>query len=141
MEGKVTLSVLSESHEGSAGNDWKYQLEAKVFNRGLKGQGLITVKKHQLPSGVTQAPPGPPAAVEIPVGDYSNEIKVKLRLVATEVDLFQNDVGVTDIDLYLNCPGPGAEPLVHERDLSVGVSDSGRDSVVVIKVRLVLSCQ
>ena len=58
MEGKVTLSVLKESHEGNAGNDWKYQIEAKVFNRGLKGQGLIKVAKHNLPSGVTQAPPG-----------------------------------------------------------------------------------
>ena len=140
MECKATLSVLSESHEGNAGNDWKYQLEAKVFNRGLKGQGLITVKKHHLPSGTTQAPPGPPATVEIPVGDCSNEFKFKLRLEATEVDLFQNDVGVTDIDLYLVFPGPGAEPLVHEREMSVGVSDYGRDSVVTIKVRLVLSC-
>ena len=141
MEGKVTLSVLSESHEGTAGNDWKYQIEAKVFNRGLKGQGIIEVRKHNLPSGTTQAPPGPPDAIEVPAGDCNDEIKVKLRLKAIEVDLFRNDVGVTDIDLYLNCPGPGAEPLVHERDLSVGVSDSGRDSVVTIKVKLVLSCE
>lgn len=141
MEGKITLSVLSEGHEGNAGNDWKYQLEAKVFNRGLKGQGLIQVAKHGLPSGVTQAPPGPPAPVEILVGDCSNEIKIKLRLEASEVDFFRNDVGLTDIDLHLKCPGPGAEPLVHDHDLSVGVSDSGRDSVVTIKVRLVLSCQ
>jgi len=141
MEGKVTLSVLSESHEGIAGNDWKYQVEAKVFNRGLKGQGMVTVKKHNLPSGTTQAPPGPPAAVEMPVGDCSNELKIKLRLEATEVDVFSNDFGVSDIDLYLKCPAPGAEPLVHERDISVGVSDSGRDSVVTVKVRLVLSSE
>lgn len=141
MEGKVTISVLSESHEGSAGNDWKYQLEAKVFNRGLKGQGVIKVGKHDLPSGVTQEPPGPPAAVEMPVGDCSNELKIKLRLEAIEVDLFRNDVGVTDIDLCLACPGPGAKPLVHEREISVGVSDSGRDSVVTLKVRLVLTCE
>jgi hypothetical protein len=141
MESKVTLSVLKESHEGNAGNDWKYQIEAKVFNRGLKGQGLIKVDKHDLPSGVAQAPPGPPTPVEMPAGDCSNEIKVKIRLEAIEVDFFRNDTGLTDIDLYLKCPGPGAEPLVHDRDISVGVSDSGRDSVVTIKLRLVLSCQ
>ena len=141
MEGKVTLSVLSENHQGNAGKDWKYQIEAKVFNRGLKGQGVIKVNKHDLPSGTTQAPPGPPAAVDIPAGDCNNEIKVKIRLEATEVDFFTNDVGLTDIDLYLKCPGSGAEPLVHDRDISVGVSDSSRDSVVTIKVRLVLSCE
>jgi len=141
MEGKVTISVLSESHEGNAGNDWKYQLEVKVFNRGLQGQGVIEVAKHDLPSGTTQAPPGPPAPVEIPTGDCSNEIKVRIRLEAHEVDLFRNDVGLTDIDLHLACPGPGEEPLVLERDISVGVSDSGRDSVVTLKIRLVLSCK
>jgi len=140
MEGKVTLSVLSESHEGNAGNDWRYVIEAKVFNRGLKGQGTITVAKHDLPSGTTQEPPGPPAAIEMPAGDRDNEIKIKLRLEATEVDFFRNDVGLTDIDLYMKCPGPGVEPLVYDRDISVGVSDSGRDSVVTIKVRLALSC-
>ncbi|MCW8926160.1 MAG: hypothetical protein OQJ84_07890 [Xanthomonadales bacterium] len=140
MEGKVTISVLQESHEGSAGNDWKYQLEVKVFNRGLQGQGVIEVAKHNLPSGTTQAPPGPPAPVEIPIGDSSNDIKVKFRLEAHEVDLFRNDVGVTDIDLNLACPQPGEEPLVLERDISVGVSDSGRDSVVTLGIRLVLSC-
>lgn len=141
MEGMVTISVLSESHEGSAGTHWKYQLEAKVFNRGLKGKGIIEVGKHTLPSGTTQAPPGPPAPVEIPAGDYSNEIKIKLRLEAHEVDFFRNDVGLTDIDLYLACPDPGTDPLVHEQDVSVGVSDSGKDSVVTLKVRLVLSCE
>lgn len=141
MEGKVTISVLSESHQGNAGKDWKYQLEAKVFNRGLKGQGVIKVGKHDLPSGTTQAPPGPPATVDISAGDCNNEIKVKIRLEATEVDFFSNDVGLTDIDLYLKCPGPDAEPLVHDRDISVGVSDSSRDSIVTIKVRLVLFCE
>lgn len=141
MKGKVTLSVLSESHEGNAGNDWKYQIEAKVFNRGLKGQGIIEVGKHNLPSGMTQAPPGPPDAIELPAGDCGDEIKIKLRLEATEVDIFGNDVGLADIDLYLKCPDPGAAPLVHERDISIGVSDSGRDSVVTIQVKLVLSCE
>jgi len=69
------------------------------------------------------------------------EIKLKLRLEAAEVDFFRNDVGLTDIDLFLKCPGPGVEPMVYDRDISVGVSDSGRDSVVTIKVRLVLSCE
>ena len=41
MEGKVTFSVLTENHEGPIGEDWRYWIEAKVFNQGLKGQGTI----------------------------------------------------------------------------------------------------
>ncbi len=144
MEGKVTFSVLTENHEGPIGEDWRYWIEAKVFNRGLQGQGTIKVDKHCLPSGTTQAPPGPPAPIEIPAGDHNNQLKIKLTLEATEVDLFRNDVGKTDIDLYLDCPGPGESPRVHEREISVGVVESlgitGETSIITLKVRLVLAC-
>lgn len=144
MEGKVTFSVLTENHEGPIGEDWRYWIEAKVFNQGLKGQGTIKVPKHSLPSGTTQEPPGPPAPIEIPAGDYNNEIKVKLTLEATEVDLFRNDVGMTDIDLTLKCPKPGENPRTHEQEISVGVVESpgiiGETSIVTLLVRLVLSC-
>ena len=46
MEGKVTFSVLTENHEGPIGEDWRYWIEAKVFNRGLQGRGTIKVEKH-----------------------------------------------------------------------------------------------
>ena len=61
MEGKVTFSILEEGHTGPIGDDWKYWVEAKVFNQGLKGEGKISVAKHKLPSGTVQQPPGPPA--------------------------------------------------------------------------------
>ena len=144
MESKVIFSVLTESHEGPIGEDWRYWIEAKVFNRGLKGKGTIKVAKHSLPSGTTQQPPGPPVPVEMPAGDYNNEIKIKLTLEATEVDLFRNDVGITDIDLTLSCPKPGEQPLVHEHDISVGVVESpgitGETSIVTLRVRLELLC-
>ena len=144
MEGKVLFSVLTEGHEGPIGEDWRYWIEAKVFNQGLKGQGTIKVAKHSLPSGTTQQPPGPPAPIEIPAGDCNNEIKIKLTLEATEVDLFRNDVGKTDIDLTLTCPGPGEKPLIHEHEVSVGVVESpgitGETSIVTLLVRLELFC-
>lgn len=144
MEGKVTFSVLTESHEGRIGDDWRYWVEAKVFNQGLQGQGKIEVKKHDLPSGVTQAPPGPPAPIEMPAGDYNNQLKIKLTLEATEVDLFRNDVGKTDIDLHLDCPKPGEDPRVFEKEVSVGVVESpgitGETSIITLMIRLVLSC-
>jgi len=144
MEGKVTFSVLTESHEGPIGDDWRYWIEAKVFNQGLKGQGTIKVEKHSLPSGTTQEPPGPPAAIEIPAGDQNNQVKVKLTLEATEVDLFRNDVGKTDIDLCLDCPKQGESPRAFEKEISVGVVESpgitGETSIITLKVQLILSC-
>ena len=144
MEGKVTFSVLTESHEGPIGKDWRYWIEAKVFNQGLQGQGMIKVEKHSLPSGTTQEPPGPPAEVEMSAGDYNNQFKIKLTLEATEVDLFKNDVGKTDIDLHLHCPKPGENPRTYDKEISVGVVESpgitGETSIVTLKIRLVLSC-
>ena len=40
---KVTMSLVSERQDGPIGDDWKYEVEAKVFNEGLKGKGTISV--------------------------------------------------------------------------------------------------
>jgi hypothetical protein len=144
MAAKVVFTILQESHEGPIGDDWRYWVEAKVFNQGLKGEGKVTVKKHSLPTGTTQEPPGPPAPLELPAGECGQRVKVKLTLEATEVDLFRNDVGITDIDTYLDCPGPGQPPLVRDGEISVGVIESpgitGETSIITLQVRLVLSC-
>jgi len=144
LESKVTFSVLTESHEGPIGEDWRYWIEAKAFNQGLQGQGTIKVARHSLPSGTTQEPPGPPEPVEMPAGDCNNQIKIKLTLEATEVDLFRNDVGKTDIDVYLDGPKPGEDPRVYDKEISVGVVESpgitGETSIIALKVRLVLCC-
>lgn len=140
MTGKVTFSVLSESHEGAVGSSWRYWVEVKVFNRGLKGQGRIEVPKHKLPSGTTQEPPGEPAILEMPVGDCNDDVKIKIRAEVTEVDLFSNDSGFADIDVVFDFPRAGESPLVLERDICIGVSESPRSSLVTLKTRLVLSC-
>ena len=144
MEGKVTVSILNERHEGPIGNDWKYWLEAKVFNEGLKDQGIVKVKKHSFPENVIQEPPGPPAPMELAAGDSGNQVKVRLTLEATEVDLFKNDVGIISVDDCLDFPAPGAEPSVHDKLISVGVVESpgltGETSIFALMVRLELSC-
>ncbi|MGD9264649.1 MAG: hypothetical protein PVJ71_02600 [Lysobacterales bacterium] len=138
MTGKVTFSVLSESHEGMVGSSWRYWIEIKVFNRGLKGQGRIEVPKHKLPSGTTQEPPGQPLTLEIPVGDCNNDVKIKIRAEATEVDFFSNDSGFADLDVILDFPGVGEAPLVQEKDICIGVSEAPRASLITLKTRLVL---
>ncbi len=144
MAAKVTFTILKEGHEGPIGDDWRYWVEAKVFNQGLKGEGKIVVKKHSLPTGTNQVPPGPPAPLELPAGECGQRVKVKLTLEATEVDLFRNDVGKTDIDLYLDCPKPGEKSRVYDKEISVGVVESpgitGETSIVTLQIRLVLSC-
>ncbi len=141
MAGRVIFSVLQESHEGPIGEEWRYWIEAKVFNEGLRGSGRIEVAKHSLPSGTTQVPPGPPEAVEIPAGEAGKKLLIKTRLEATEVDLFRNDVGETTLDFSMECPGPDEEPLVQEHDISVGVMESpgivGETSIFTLKVRFV----
>ena len=140
MTAKLIFSVLQESQEGPIGDDWKYWVEVKVFNEGLKGQGKISVEKHKLPAGVAQEPHGSPAAVVIPAGEGGLPVKVKITLEATEVDLFKSDVGKTSVDLHIDCPQPDDEPLIIEKDISAGVVESpgitGETSIFTLKVRL-----
>ena len=63
MNCKLTLSLISESQEGNVGDDWKYDVVAKVFQDGLKGEGGISVPKHTLESGAVREPFGEPDPV------------------------------------------------------------------------------
>ena len=142
MAFKVTVSVLSESQEGDIGDDWKFRLSVKVFNEGLKGEGEIKVKKHNLPAGVVQDPPGPPEPLVLPAGEGEGNILIRLSLTATEVDLFQNDSGTVESDL--TCPVPTAADRIsaHQTELSVGVRESpgflNQVSVFTLRLRIVI---
>lgn len=142
MAFKVTISVLSESQEGDIGDDWKFDLSAKVFNEGLQGEGRIKVKKHNLPAGVVQDPPGPPEPLVLPAGDGTDQILVRLALTATEVDLFQNDSGTVENDLTCPCPSEEENITAHQTELSVGVRESpgflNQVAVFTLKLRVVI---
>jgi hypothetical protein len=138
----MTMSVVSESQEGDIGDDWKYDLQAKIYSGALQGQDTIAVKKHNLSSGATQAPPGPPAAVVIPAGENGAEIKVDLKLMAAEVDLLKNDTGEKSMSFAMTCPAAGAEPVVDEREITAGVTEAPTglgNAVLTLKIRLVLA--
>jgi hypothetical protein len=145
MAGTVQLELLTESQEGNIGNDWRYSLEAKVFNEGLKGTGTISVPKHDLNSGDTQVPPGPPAPVTIPAGDGGASLLVRLKLDATEVDFFKSDSGTNTINVTLACPGEGGEAEVQETDIAVGVRESpglvDETAVFTLRIRLTATCE
>lgn len=144
MACRLIMTLLTESQQGNIGDDWKYDLEAKVFSEGLKGTGTIRVKKHTLASGATQEPPGPPAPVEIPAGSGGVELMIRLTLIATEVDFFKSDTGETQVNFHMPAPSPGTPPIVRETEVSVGVRESpgliDETAVLTLKLRLEAHC-
>ena len=143
MGSKLTLRLVSESQEGKIGDDWKYTLSAKVYNEGLKGEGSISVKKHTLATGTTQEPPGPPEALVMNAGESGKSLNIKLHLHATEVDLFKSDSGEHSLQVSMNTPQPGGEPITLNTDISVGVQESpgfvDQTAILTLKLELVSS--
>ena len=123
MACKITISLLSESQEGTIGNDWKYSIEAKIFSGALTGKGTIKVPKHRLDSGKPQVPPGPPEVLVLPAGEAGAAIRVDLRFKVAEVDLFKNDTGEMPTSFKLACPPVGGAAVVEEREVSIGVEE------------------
>lgn len=140
MAGKVTVSVLSERQDGKIGDDWKYDIEVKVFNQGLKGKGTISVAKHSLASGVTMDPHGAPPPLELEAGEPGSELKIWIKLIATEVDVLRNDSGESELSFSMACPGPGDAPLVFDKEISCGVTEipvvADRTSIFRVMLRL-----
>ncbi|NND44609.1 MAG: hypothetical protein HKN58_04755 [Xanthomonadales bacterium] len=136
MSGKVTVTLLSERQDGKIGDDWKYDVEVKVFNEGLKGKGTISVAKHTLASGVTTDPHGAPPPLELDAGEPGSELKIWLKLVATEVDMFRNDVGESELNFTMVCPRAGDAPMVIEKEISCGVTEKPvvADSTSIFRV-------
>ena len=63
MTCKLVMTLLTESQEGECGEDWKYEVEAKVFDEGLKGEASVSVPKHNLAVGATEPCFGNPEPV------------------------------------------------------------------------------
>ena len=143
MTCKLIMTLISEGQEGDCGDDWAYDLEVKVFHEGLKGEGTISVPKHDLKSGEVKAPFGNPAPLELYEGDCASELQIKMALTATEVDMFINDVGKASKDLTIECPGAGGHPVTREVDISAGVRESpgirNKNSVFTLRVRFSLT--
>jgi hypothetical protein len=144
MTCKLTMTLISESQEGNCGDDWKYDLDVKVFSEGLKGESSISAPKHTLESGVVRAPHGEPEPVELFDGECPHELLVRMQLTATEVDLFINDVGKASKDIKIDCAGPSGHRLTKEVDIAAGVRESpgifNKNSVFTLRVRFVLVC-
>ena len=137
---KLTLSVVSEHQEGDIGDDWKYELEAKLFCGGLKSDGTINVKKHNLASGETRELDEGEAAIELGGVEAGSDCRLDLKLTASEVDILRNDVGTASRSISLKIPAAG-ESSSQEEEISAGVTEAPANistSVFTLKLRLEL---
>ena len=127
MACKIVISLVSESQTGTIGNDWRYTMDVQVFGAGasqaLISKGTLEVPEHTLESGAMQAPPGPPDPLVLAAGEAGGDIRVEMKVVATEVDVVKNDVGETTASFRTTCPAAGAPALSEEREISVGVDE------------------
>ena len=139
MNCKLTMTLISESQKGECGDDWKYDLQAEVFNGGSIGKGRISVPKHTLESGSIREPFGSPEPVVLYEGECESELEVKLDLEATEVDLFVNDVGKASRKILIESPHPGSNKLTREIDIDVNVKEApailNKEAVFTLRVR------
>jgi len=138
------MTLISEYQEGECGEDWKYQLDVKVFHEGLKGEGQVNVPKHNLVAGVVKQPWGSPEPVIVFAGECLTELLVKMQLTATEVDLFVNDVGKASKEIRIECPGPHGDKVTKEVDIAANVREApailNKNSVFTVRVRFTLTC-
>jgi len=138
------MTLVSECQEGNVGEDWKYRLDVTVSGDGMEGQGSVDVAKHNLPPGIVREPHGSPAPQVLFNGGCSGNLLLRMQLVATEVDLFVNDVGKLTKELVIECPGPAGGTVTREVDLEVEVRESPpiipRKSVFTLRVRFNLAC-
>jgi hypothetical protein len=145
MTCKLTMTLISETQEGNIGEDWKYDLDVRVETDGAEGAGAIHVPKHNLPSGVIREPHGAPAPQDIFNGDCKGSLLLRMKLTATEVDVFFNDVGKLKRDLTIDCPGPAGGTVTKELDLAVPVREMPpilpKKAVFTLRVRFTLTCQ
>ena len=139
---RLTMALVSEGQEGNLGTDWKYELEAKVFCSGLLSDVTVEVPKHPLMPGSVVSPHGAPEPVLLFEGECEDELLLRLRLIATEVDLFINDQGRVSKDIRLGLPAEDEPASVQEIDLAAGVRESpgirDRNAVFTLRIRLTL---
>ena len=145
MTCKLTMTLISESQQGNIGEDWRYKLDAKVQCGDLKGEGSVSVPKHNLPSGPVREPYGSPPPQVIFTGKCTDDLLLQLRLVATEVDVFFNDVGKVRKELRIECLGPARSTVTKEVDLQVEVRESPpilpQKAIFTLRVRFTLACE
>ena len=142
MSCKVTVTLVSETQEGNVGDTWKYDLEAKLFCEGLRGEATISVPKHQLSHGEVKRPHTDPPPVVLFEGDCEDELLLRLKLNVTEIDFLINDSGEASKDIRLEKPCHGKSEISHDFDIAAGVRESpgilNKNAVFTLRLRILV---
>ena len=142
MSCRGSMSLISETQEGNVGDTLKYDLEAKVFCQGLKGEATVSVPKHQLSAGEVTRPHTEPDPVVLFEGDCEDELLLRLKLRVTEIDLLINDVGEASKDIRLEKPIHGKSEICHDFDIAAGVRESpgilNKNAVFTLRLRILV---
>ena len=142
MSCKVTMTVVSETQEGNIGDDWKYDLEAKVFCEGLQSDTTLSIPRHQLKSGEVQSPFGNPSPLVLFEGECEEELLLRLKLSVTEVDFLISDRGEVSKDIRLEMPCQGKTGYSRDFDIAAGVRESPgiryKNAVFTLRLRLLV---
>ena len=140
MSCKVTMTLVSETQEGNVGDTWKYELEAKIFCGGLRGETTVRVPKHHLNPGEVISPHGDPKPMVLFEGDCKEELLLRLKLTVTEIDLLINDSGEAGKDIPLEMPRLEKSEYSHDFDIAAGVRESpgilNKNAVFTLRLRI-----
>ena len=144
MTCKLTMTLISEHQEGECGKTGNMTWTSRSFMKACKGEGQVSVPKHNLEPGSVKEPYRLTRAPGRFSGECLTELLVRMQLTATEVDLFVNDVGKASKDIRIECPGPRAEKVTKEVDIAAGVREApailNKNSVFTVRVRFTLTC-
>ncbi len=142
MSCRVTMTLVSETQEGNVGDTWKYELEAKVFCQGLRGEATVQVPKHRLGPGEVIRPHSDPAPVVLFEGECEENLLLRLKLTVTEIDFLINDSGEAGRDIRLEMPCRGKNEYSHDFDIAAGVRESpgirNKNAVFTLRLRILV---
>jgi hypothetical protein len=140
---KIGVSLISERVDGDIGDDWEYDVEARILDHPGSQSGRIEVERHTLTSGVIRELPGI-HSTELDGGPCGSDARLELHLQAREIDWVFSDVGNHKTTISVACPGPGAEALEISREVAVRVEEKplvlGGAATLVLMVRITASC-
>jgi hypothetical protein len=140
---KIGVSLISERVDGDIGDDWEYDVEARISNHPGSQPGRIEVENHKLTPGVMRELPGT-YSTELDAGPCGSDANLELHLQARELDWVFSDVGDHKTTIRVECPGPGAEPLEMSREVAVRVEEKplvlGGAATLILMIRITASC-
>lgn len=140
---KIDVSLISERVDGDIGDDWEYDVEARILDHPGSQSGRIEVENHKLTPGIMRELPGT-HSTELDAGPCGSEVDIELHLQARELDWVFSDVGDHKTTIRVVCPGPGAEPLELSREVAVRVEEKplvlGGAATLILMIRITASC-